>query len=154
MYLLDTNHFSFIFIQKYPDVIRHFTNLSKTDSVSINTIVYSELIYMALKSKDKDKNLPIVEDLLKNIYVHPIDKITARIYGEFSTEIFNKFAPKDNKLRRKFKIQDAGIGINDLWIACTAIQHKLIIVTQDKDFNQMSQVRPLSIECWKSKTTS
>ena len=106
---------------------------------------------METSSKDKDRNLLIVEDLLRNIYVHPIDKITARIYGEFSTEIFNKFAPKDNKLRRKFEIQRAGIGINDLWIACTAIQHKLIIVTQDKDFKLMSQVRPLSTECWRSQ---
>jgi tRNA(fMet)-specific endonuclease VapC len=105
---------------------------------------------MALKSEHKDSNLAIVEAFLKNINVYPIDKVTARIYGGFSVDIFNKFAPKDHKKRRKFKIKNAGIGISDLLIACTAIQYKLTIVSEDKDFRLLSQVRPLSIESWKS----
>ncbi len=150
MYLLDTNHCSLIFIQQDPAVIQKFSSLDKANSVFINSIVYGELIHMALKSEHKDSNLAIVEAFLKNINVYPIDKLTARIYGEFSADIFNKFAPKDRKRRRKFKIRNAGIGISDLLIACTAIQYNLTIVSEDKDFRRLSQVRPLSIECWKS----
>ncbi|WP_269087127.1 hypothetical protein [Moorena bouillonii] len=39
--------------------------------------------------------------------------------------------------------------MNDLWIACTAIQHNLIIVSEDRDYRKMNEVRNLKLECWK-----
>lgn len=149
MYLLDTNHCSFIFIQKDSVVLNHLSKLPKSTLIAINTIVYGELILMAEKSEKKAENRGLVEAFLEKLKVYPLDEETAKIYGQFHAEIFNKFAPKDKAKRRKFKIEEAGVRLNDLWIACTAIQHKLTIVSEDSDFIQMSKVQPLLLECWK-----
>ncbi len=38
--------------------------------------------------------------------------------------------------------------INDLWIAATAIQHRLILVTADRDFERIQQITNLQFESW------
>jgi tRNA(fMet)-specific endonuclease VapC len=154
VYLLDTNHCSFILIQQDPSVLRHLSQLDLSKKLVINTIVYSELILMTEKSERKIENRALVESFLRTIKIYDIDKETAKICGELSAKIFDKFAPKDKKQRRKFKLENAGIRLNDLWIACTAIQHSLIIVSEDSDFKQINNVVPLQIECWKNSILS
>lgn len=151
MYLLDTNHCSFIIVQKDVNCIDKLTSILQETEIFINAIIYGELILMAEKSQQKTENLEIINLFTQSLTnIHPIDEETSKIYGQFHAEIIDNFAPKDKKEKRKFKIQDAGIHSNDLWIACTAIQYDLIIVSQDNDFKQMSKVRPLKLECWKS----
>ena len=91
----------------------------------------------------------MLNEFIKKLPVYSIDEETSKIYGKFHAEIFEKFAPKDRAKRRSFDIKDAGVRINDLWIA-SAIQHNLIIVSEDSDFRVMNQVRNLKIECWKT----
>ena len=152
MYLLDTNHCSFIIIQKDLTCIQKLTLLPKETEIFINAIIYGELILMAEKSNQREENIQIVNRFSQSLY--PIDEETSKIYGQFHAEIINTYAPKEKEKRRKFKIKDAGIHPNDLWIACTAIQHDLIIVSEDNDFKQMSKVRTLKLECWKPENTS
>jgi tRNA(fMet)-specific endonuclease VapC len=155
VYLLDTNHCSFIIIQKDLTCIQKLTSLPKETEIFINAIIYGELILMAEKSNQREENIQIVNRFSQSLTkIHPIDEETSQIYGQFHAEIINTYAPKEKEKRRKFKIKDAGIHPNDLWIACTAIQHDLIIVSQDNDFKQMSKVRPLKLECWKPQNTS
>jgi len=45
-------------------------------------------------------------------------------------------------------MQTLGISDNDLWIACTAIEHNLKIVSQDSDFSRMKEVMNISLESW------
>jgi tRNA(fMet)-specific endonuclease VapC len=138
-------------VQKDINCIQKLNSLPQGTEIFINAIIYGELILMAEKSKQKTENLAIVNRFTQSLTnIQPIDDETSKIYGQFHAEIIDTFAPKDKKERRKFKIQDAGIHSNDLWIACTAIQYDLTIVSQDNDFKQMSKVRPLKIECWKS----
>ena len=152
MYLLDTNHCTFIFIQKDLNVLNHLMNLPEDSEIFINSIIYGELILMAEKSERRRENLNKVEEFVKAFteFIYPIDKETSKIYGELYASIFNFFAPKDKAKRRKFKIEDAGVRQNDLWIACTAIQHNLTIVSEDSDFQIISQARQLNVECWKT----
>ena len=152
MYLLDTNHCSFIIIQKDLTCRQKLTSLPKETEIFINAIIYGELILMAEKSNQREENIQIVNRFSQSLY--PIDEETSKIYGQFHAEIINTYAPKEKEKRRKFKIKDAGIHPNDLWIACTAIQHDLIIVSEDNDFKQMSKVRTLKLECWKPENTS
>lgn len=154
VYLLDTNHCSFIIIQKDTAVINKLASLPKDTIIAINSIIYGELILMAEKSINKKENTDLIESFAKSLIIHPIDKDTSKIYGQFHAEIIDKFAPKDKNGRRKFQIKDIGIYSNDLWIACTAIQHNLTIVSEDSDFQKMSTVRSLNLECWKSKVNS
>lgn len=153
MYLLDTNHCSFVFAQRDAQVIQKLESLIVDTEISINTIIYGELMTMVEKSQRRQENLALLDEFVKRLNSYPIDKETSRIYGRFYAEIFNKFAPKDKAKRRKYDIKDAGVRINDLWIACTAIQHNLIIVSEDRDFRVMNQVRNLKLECWKANVS-
>lgn len=47
----------------------------------------------------------------------------------------------------RVKVAEAGrrINVNDLWIAATAIRHRLPIVTQDSDFEVLAGVRDLEV---------
>lgn len=151
MYLLDTNHCSFVFAQRDAQVIQKLKLLSIDTEIAINTIIYGELMLMIEKSQRKQENLVLLEAFVKRLRVYSIDEATSKIYGKFHAEIFDKFAPRDKAKRRKFDIKDAGVRINDLWIACTAIQHNLIVVSEDSDFRVMNEVRNLKLECWKTR---
>jgi tRNA(fMet)-specific endonuclease VapC len=131
VYLLDTNHCSFVLIQKNAQVIQKLDSLIVDYEIAINTIVYGELMTMVEKSQRKQENLALLNAFIKKLRVYSITEETSKIYGKFHAEIFDKFAPRDSAKRRKFDIKDAGVRINDLWIACTAIQHDLIIVSED-----------------------
>lgn len=151
MYLLDTNHCSFVLVQKDAQVIQKLESLIIDSEISINTIIYGELMLMVEKSQRQQENLALLNAFVRKLKVYSIDETTSKIYGKFYVEIFDKFAPTEKAKRRKFNIKDAGVRINDLWIACTAIQHDLIIASEDSGFRVMNQVRNLKVECWKTR---
>jgi tRNA(fMet)-specific endonuclease VapC len=146
MYLLDTNHCSYI-IDNHPSVIAAFQTHSEAH-FGISVITCGELLYMTEKSARKAENLTAVRDFLDRIGLYLIDEETAAIYSQLKTTIFNQFAPKDPAKRRKASIQNLGFGDNDLWIAATAFQHNCTLVSADSDFTRMQQVCPLKLESW------
>jgi tRNA(fMet)-specific endonuclease VapC len=89
-----------------------------------------------------------IRSFLDTIGLYRIDEETAIIYSRLKIAIFNQFAPKDQAKRRKTSIQTLGFGDNDLWIAATALQHNLILVSADSDFSRIQQVCPLTLESW------
>lgn len=81
MYLLDTNHCTFIFIQRDSNVLNHLMNLPEDSKIFINSIIYGELILMAQKSERKAENLNKVEEFVKKFteFIYPVDKETSKI---------------------------------------------------------------------------
>ncbi|MBE9012083.1 type II toxin-antitoxin system VapC family toxin [Pseudanabaenaceae cyanobacterium LEGE 13415] len=147
MYLLDTNHCSYI-IDNEAQVIAEFRSRSEA-SFAISIITHGELLYMVEKSAQKAGNLKTVQFFLNTIGLYLLDEETAIIYSQLKIAIFNQFAPKDQAKRRKASIQTLGFDDNDLWIAATALQHNLTLVSADGDFTRMQQVCPLTLESWK-----
>jgi len=78
-----------------------------------------------------------------------IDEETAIIYSRLKASVFKHFAPKDKKKRRSTSMRNLGFSDHDLWIAATAIQHGLTLVSTDSDFQRINQVQPFSLESWK-----
>ncbi|NER23491.1 MAG: type II toxin-antitoxin system VapC family toxin [Symploca sp. SIO1B1] len=70
-------------------------------------------------------------------------------YSRLKTSVFKYFAPKDKKKRRSTSMRNLGFSDHDLWIAATAIQHGLTLVSTDSDFQRINQVQPFSLESWK-----
>jgi len=146
MYLLDTNHCSLA-------ILGNSTVLSRLGAienslVSTCVIVQGELVDMAERSQRQEENLALIHSFLMTIYIHNIDEFTATIYGQLKAALFNQFAPKEKKKRRKTEIADLGFGENDLWIAAIALQHNLTVVSADGDFQRIQQVKALTVESW------
>jgi len=146
MYLLDTNHCSFL-IEGELKVINHFRQRSEV-TIATSAIVVGELRFMAQNSQQKTANLMKIKAFLQRIDVYSIDNQTAEIYGDFKSEIIKQFGPKEKRKRQTTKLTEIGISENDLWIAATALRHSLIIVSCDSDFERMRQVRKFSLENW------
>jgi tRNA(fMet)-specific endonuclease VapC len=146
MYLLDTNHCSYI-INNIPSVISALRSRSAHD-IGISIITYGELLYMTEKSERKAQNLAAVQAFLVNVDLYFMDEATAILYGQLKTAIFSQFAPKDKSKRRGIRVGDLGFDDHDLWIAATAVQHDLIVVSADRDFIRIQQVQPFLLESW------
>ncbi len=151
MYLLDTNHCSFA-IQNQPDILSRLAALSQSE-ITTCVIVQAELIYMAENSQKRESNLNRVKEFLKDILIYEIDSITAEIYGKFQAELMQRFGPKEKNKRRRTRMIDIGFSQHDLWIASIALQHNLTLVSADRDFQRIQEVRSLSIETWYSPKT-
>jgi tRNA(fMet)-specific endonuclease VapC len=146
MYLLDTNHCSDV-IDNNPSVVAQFQT-HRADNFGISVISNGELLYMAEKSSRKVENRLSVRAFFDQVGLYLIDEETAVIYSQLKTAVFNQFAPKDPAKRRKARIQTLGFDDNDLWIAATALQHDLMLLSSDSDFIRMQLVCPLKLESW------
>ncbi|KOP25260.1 twitching motility protein PilT [Hapalosiphon sp. MRB220] len=146
MYLLDTNHCSFL-MESVPSVVDHLRSLGQIQ-LATSVIVAGELRFMAQNSHQKSANLIKINAFLRRINLYGIDKETTEIYGDFKSEIIKQFGPKEKNKRKTIQLNTIGISENDLWIAATVLRHSLTLVSSDSDFERMGQVRKISWESW------
>ena len=121
-YLFDANivvaHFN-----KDPKV-RKF--LLENDGIYISSTALGELWFGALKSARVKANLELIEDFVKTVPVVSCDFNTAKIFGE---------------IKVKLKARGKPIPDNDVWIAASAMQHDLVVVTRDSHFNEIAGLK-------------
>ncbi len=146
MYLLDTNHCSAAILGD-ENLLNHIAELENS-LITTCVIVQGELEDMAERSQHKESNLNLIHRFLTGIYIYNIDTSTAPIYGQLKAALFNQFAPKDKSKRRKTKIVDLGFDENDIWIAAIALQNHLTVVSRDRDFLRIQQVKTFPLESW------
>lgn len=125
--LLDTNA-----------IIAHFSGLGNVErriadatELFVSTIVIGELHYGAEKSVQRSERLREINDLLRVTTTIGVDNETAVYYGTVRAELSRDGNP---------------IPDNDCWIAAQALQHRLEIVTSDKQFGY---VPGLVLHDWK-----
>ena len=123
--LLDTN----IVVAYLSDSLSLPIQISST-AFSVSVVVVGELEYGAKKSTRVGQNLSRVERFLSTVSVLSIDAETARIFGDVKVDLMRKGRP---------------IPDNDIWIAATALQHHLMLITRDAHFEHVDQ---LDIEKW------
>lgn len=145
-YLLDTNHCSRI-IAGDPVLVQQL-RAHQSQDIATSVIVRGELYFMVQKSSRQAENLRAVNALLERIVIYPIDVGVADIYGQLKGEIINRLGPKERVKRRKVTIQGLGFSDNDLWIAATALLHRLTLVSADQDFHRLQAIYPLALESW------
>ena len=81
---------------------------------------------MAQKSSRLDKNLRQINRFLTMVAVLETDAETAYEYG---------------LLRNELRIEGRPIPENDIWIAATARQHDLTLVSRDRHFAEVDNLR-------------
>lgn len=116
-YLLDTN------------VVVHLMNGSlplppapEEIELCINIVVLGELHFGAQKSRRLTENLGRIGDFVRRVSVLSCDEKTAEIYGVVKARLRKKGKP---------------IPENDIWIAASAFQHRLSLVTEDRHFREV-----------------
>lgn len=149
MYLLDTNHCSQI-INGHPNIVKKIKELDDAP-VATCVIVRGELIFGAYKSERRDENLRNIESFLNDIDIIPLDNKVANVYGKLKAAVIDHFGPKEKARRRKFTIDNIGIGENDLWIAAVAKSKGYTVVSTDSDFDRIKEADGINVESWLSE---
>ena len=124
-YVLDTNIVIAFFAQEDLLVER----LTQANFV-VPAVVLGELYVGALRSQRIEQNLQRIDAVIPATVVLPCDATTARTYAELKRVLLAKGRPLPE---------------NDIWIAASAVQHGLTLVSRDAHFRE---VDGLSLEAW------
>lgn len=100
--------------------------ISDADEVFLPVIAYGEACYGAEKSNRKQKNLDAIEHLASELTVLDCNTQTARLYGQIEQNLRAKGRP---------------IPQNDVWIAAIARQYALTVLTKDKHFENIDDLK-------------
>jgi tRNA(fMet)-specific endonuclease VapC len=125
-FLLDTN----IIIEVFDSNKEIADKINKLPEFYISSIVLGELYTGVNRVTNKAKHLKQLTDFLKLCTVLDADSTTAKHYGELIAALYKKGKP---------------LPTNDVWIAATALQHNLTLITRDKHFNE---IPGLKIKAW------
>lgn len=125
-FLLDTN----IIIALFGGEAGVKERLALAGEVFISSIVLGELYYGAHKSQRAQENLARLDDFAASCAILICDRETAREYGMIKNQLLQQGRP---------------IPENDIWVAATAQQHNLTLITRDDHF---SEVAKLKMEVW------
>jgi tRNA(fMet)-specific endonuclease VapC len=128
-YLLDTNV-----------LIRYLNNdavtiealLARQGLLVVSVISIGELVFGAYKSRDWEKNLRNIAQMIPFFETIIVDVPLSQTYG---------------LVKSNLKEQGITLTENDLWIASTAIHYRLTLVTRDRDFALIKGFQ-LRIEAW------
>lgn len=85
-------------------------------------ITAGELAALGEKNNWGSKKLREIDDLLESVTLLPVDR----------EGIYRIYASLDGQSKR----EGLNIGQNDLWIAATAIEYRLVVLTFDGDFER------------------
>lgn len=117
-FLLDTS-VAIAFINRDASVLE---KVNEAAVIAVPSVVLGELYYGAEKSGRVRYNLDRIEEFSVGHVILSCDEGTARQYGV---------------VKRALQIRGRPIPENDIWIAATAIQHGLTLVTRDAHFREV-----------------
>ncbi len=125
-YLLDTN----VVIALFAADESVGRNLSQATEVFVSATVLGELHFGARKSARAETNTQRIDEFSAGVSVLVCDEDTSRHYGE---------------IKHALGLQGTPLPENDIWIAATAMQYGLTLVTRDAHFRHVLE---LPIEEW------
>ena len=103
------------------------SSLQRADEIVVNAIVLGELAAGFIKGRRRRKNQEELSRFLSSPRVNVVDvtEETAVRYGVILNSLWKAGTP---------------IPTNDIWIAASAMEHGLQILTTDADYEKVSQV--------------
>lgn len=125
--LLDTN--AVIAMQHGDNNLKQI--LQTSPNILVPSIVIGELYFGAVNSMRVQANLILINEFVADNVILSVDAITARYYAT---------------VRHNLKQKGRPIPENDMWIASLALQHQLILLTDDKHFASVDNIQ---IQSWK-----
>ena len=124
--LLDTN-IVVALLENEPAALERF---EQQGEASISIVTLGELLFGAEKSQRANENRQRAEAFADGCTVRSVGRETARRYSVIKNQLRQKGRP---------------IPENDIWIAATAQEHGLVLVTRDPHFEEIDG---LALEAW------
>jgi tRNA(fMet)-specific endonuclease VapC len=128
-FLLDTNIVSYLLKEQMPAVKSRLLRTAPAD-VAVSTITEAEVQFGLAKKPGAARLRLAAENFLAGIVILPWDSAAAQVYGQ---------------LRAEQERKDRPLSVEDLMIAAHAASLNLILVTNDRAF---AQVDNLKTEDW------
>lgn len=125
-YLIDTNHVSKI-LTGDEEFTRKLKKVKGSGNIfGISTTVLGELYFAAYASRNKEENLTHLESFLESVVLWNYDRLAAKQFG---------------KIQAKQKEKGKPIPPIDVQIAAVAIQNDLTVLTNDRHFSFIGELR-------------
>ena len=102
-------------------------SLQQADEISLNPVVLGELLAGFMMGKNERRNRSILQDFLSSARVNIL---------EIDEETSIRYATIRNYLRAR----GTPLPTDDLWIAASAMQHGLKVLTTDKRYLAVPQI--------------
>jgi tRNA(fMet)-specific endonuclease VapC len=161
-YLLDTNIISYWFdgsCLQNQAIVERVASLPQGTPLVISAITLGEIEFgLRVRSAEPlDFEAELQSFLFDQLpLVLDVTSTTRTSYGALRARLFERFAPveKRSKSRRPEQLtdpatgQELGVQENDLWIAAQAIEHNLVLVTNDVLARIREAGADLRIENW------
>ena len=96
------------------------------EGLAVSIMSVAELYEGVFRSRNPATNEDALKDFLSAVTVLDLDEQTCRVYGEEKTKLLHK---------------GTVIGAFDLLIAATALTHSLVLLTEDRDFERVENLR-------------
>lgn len=104
--------------------------LSETSAISVVTRAELRVgIFAAEDIETRDRRLMTFE-LANRIIALPVDERVSRAWAQ---------------MRAYVQASSQKVGVNDMWIAATAVAHEIPVLTQDGDFDALNGVAGLTV---------
>jgi len=132
MYLLDTN-VCIVFLQGRNESLRQQMDKVPSDQICLCSIVASELLYGAAKSKRQQETLVRLNEFLACFRICNFDLAAAHRFGQIRADLYRQGLP---------------IGPYDLQIAAIALANQLVLVTHN--VAEFSRVPDLQCVDWET----
>lgn len=116
------------FLNGRPNAIELVTKLAD-DGIAIGAITYGEIVEGLLGVERSRDRLHEFEQLTSSVDLLPVDVPVARHYAQ---------------VRSTLRAEGRLIPDNDLWIAATALEHNLTLVSRDSHFERVPGLELLS----------
>ena len=125
-FLLDTN-ITIAFLEGESSIV---DRVMQAERVLLSSTIVGELYYGAFKSGRVESNVERVEVLIGRIPVLGCDRNTSKVYGQIKNQLRKKGRPLPE---------------NDIWIAAIARQYDLTLVSRDRHFHEIEN---LKLDIW------
>jgi predicted nucleic acid-binding protein len=81
-------------------------------------------------------------------FVRAIDTTTRDSYAEIMERIWRRYSPGSSRIKTQQHLSALGVDVNDVWIAAVALEHGLILLTEDRMETIRTCVPEMSVENW------
>lgn len=157
-YLFDTCMVGHYFCE-HPNVIARVDALPDDTPVLVSAIALGEIEFGAAITYSTDHErrhefLRFINNRFHRKFAVSVERHTRVHYGDLKARLFNLDPERSRRLNHPERIiyratgAELGIDENDLWMAAQAIEHNLILVTNDEMANIRLVAPELDVEDW------